>query len=524
MGRTGSSAVLFALAWCAVAANSIYFPQQSEAEEATEQVRAVADPLALEAEPPTNGTQPGQAIQFSEEDGQPDVFVPAASLWLSQLDNIIARGVLQFAVDLDRTLWAAGGGRGAASGAGAVFSPLSVVGALALVLLGAGGRTHTEVATLLGLTTGVDLSGARADLFHEHFGRQLSRLVARPGVDTSTEVALASAIFLQRDFPLLRQFVAYAREVYRSEVLNLDFRLQPTLAQKAINDWVENKTRCKIRDFLPFPPLPETRIIIGSAIYFNGAWQVPFPLTHSMKRPFYVTGGYKGVVTPQDEVLEVTLMTNAADLPYATDSSLGCSILGLPYRGGEAVMYLVLPDKMGYQALRELEDRLDAPTLEHLIASTNTTPVILAVPRMSLEASTSLKDHLETMGVKTLFDQHAANLSGLSPGIRVQVENPDADNQTSADETFTVGPGLYVDDVLHKVQVEVTETGTVAAAATALSITRDGSRPVFRADHPFLFFIHHRATRLVMFWGRVIRPTPHTVRQVPQPADAAANS
>lgn len=513
MAASLGGAVILAMAWCAVAAdNPIYFPQQSETEE---QLRAVPEPVALAAveAPAANGTQPGHAIQFSEDDGQPDVFVPAASLWKSQLDNIIARGVMQFAVDLDRALWAAGSG-----GAGAVFSPLSVVGALALVMLGAGGQTHTEVATLLGLTAGVDLSGARSDLFHERLGRQLSRLIARPGVDTSTEVALASAVFLQRDFPLRRQFVAFAREVYRSEVLNLDFRLEPTLAQKAINDWVENKTRGKIRDFIPFPPLPETRIIIGSAIYFNGAWQVPFPLTHSMKRPFYVTGGYKGIVSPQDEVLEVTLMTNAADLPYATDSTLGCSILGLPYRGGEAVMYLVLPDKMGYEALRELEEKLDAPTIEHLIASTNTTPVILAVPRMSLEASTSLKDHLEAMGVKSLFDPRAANLSGLSPGITVQVQNPDAENSTG--EAFTVGPGLYVDDVLHKVQVEVTETGTVAAAATALSITRDGSRPVFRADHPFLFFIHHRATRLVMFWGRVIRPTPHTVRQAPQPQPA----
>ena len=52
-----------------------------------------------------------------------------------------------------------------------------------------------------------------------------------------------------------------------------------------------------------------------------------------------------------------------------------------------------------------------------------------------------------------------------------------------------------------------------AAAATAVVINTLGMRPlesepkVFRADHPFLFFIQERKTGEILFMGRVMDPT-----------------
>jgi serpin B len=61
--------------------------------------------------------------------------------------------------------------------------------------------------------------------------------------------------------------------------------------------------------------------------------------------------------------------------------------------------------------------------------------------------------------------------------------------------------------------VEVNEEGTEAAAATAVGMvlsTGLGSRPpepkVFKADHPFLFFIWDRKASTVFFCGRVVDP------------------
>lgn len=81
-------------------------------------------------------------------------------------------------------------------------------------------------------------------------------------------------------------------------------------------------------------------------------------------------------------------------------------------------------------------------------------------------------------------------------------------NEQSTDNHYQ-NPGLYADQVIHKVYIDITETGTEAAASTSVSLTRDGSKVTFRADVPFLFFIRHEDTKTVLFWGSVNLPTPH---------------
>ncbi|MEO8800645.1 MAG: serpin family protein, partial [Polyangiaceae bacterium] len=62
-----------------------------------------------------------------------------------------------------------------------------------------------------------------------------------------------------------------------------------------------------------------------------------------------------------------------------------------------------------------------------------------------------------------------------------------------------------------KAMIEVDETGTVAAAVTAVMSVGGGppsaSPPVFRADHPFLFFLRDKTTGAVLFAGRVVDPS-----------------
>jgi len=70
-------------------------------------------------------------------------------------------------------------------------------------------------------------------------------------------------------------------------------------------------------------------------------------------------------------------------------------------------------------------------------------------------------------------------------------------------------PGSYIGDILHKVEVVINEVGTVASAATAVTITR-GGQSTFNINKPFLFFIHHVKSDTVVFWGSVNKPTPYS--------------
>lgn len=72
-----------------------------------------------------------------------------------------------------------------------------------------------------------------------------------------------------------------------------------------------------------------------------------------------------------------------------------------------------------------------------------------------------------------------------------------------------VNPGLYATDVLHKVEMDVTEKGTEAAASTAVILRRDGNQKKLVANRPFMFFIRHDPTKLILFWGTVNVPTPN---------------
>lgn len=78
-----------------------------------------------------------------------------------------------------------------------IFSPLSLVGTLAMVLLGSAGMTFDEVARILGLEAGVDISG-HSEIVHQMFGMLLDSVDARSN-SLGPQVTMANGIFVQVD-------------------------------------------------------------------------------------------------------------------------------------------------------------------------------------------------------------------------------------------------------------------------------------------------------------------------------------
>jgi serine protease inhibitor len=209
--------------------------------------------------------------------------------------------------------------------------------------------------------------------------------------------------------------------------------------------------------------------------------------------------------------------------------------------------------------------------LKGLADSATERTVIVAVPRMQLESTTYLKTALKILGIHTLFDPYEADLSQISDHRTsesfmttdsleeknmTQEQNTSTDdilattdqypehttmntnasidemskkpiyqtdsvkqmaskhirvNSVNSDSKINKNPGLYADSIIHKVTIDVTESGTEAAAATVVSVTRDGSHKVVRFERPFLFFIRHEETGAVLFWGTVVKPTPNRI-------------
>lgn len=68
-------------------------------------------------------------------------------------------------------------------------------------------------------------------------------------------------------------------------------------------------------------------------------------------------------------------------------------------------------------------------------------------------------------------------------------------------------PELFVDEVIHKVDLRINEKGTEGGAATVTYLSRTGTDVVFRVEAPFMFLIRHEDTKLPIFYGTVYEPT-----------------
>jgi serpin B len=110
--------------------------------------------------------------------------------------------------------------------------------------------------------------------------------------------------------------------------------------------------------------------------------------------------------------------------------------------------------------------------------------VRVSFPKFKIKGDYDLVPSFKSLGLTDAFDTDA-NFSKIS------------------------SQGVLIDQIKHKAVVEVDETGTVAAAVTAVSVALSGmpEEPLsFKVDRPFLFFLVDNETGTILFMGRVSDP------------------
>lgn len=514
----------------------------------------------------------------SSEQNVPPLGTILPTKWRDHVVNIISTGVTKFTLDMDNVLDTGSLG----NRENLLFSPISLTVTLAMVLLASSGRTFEEVAKILGLESGVDISN-HSEMVHQMFGFLIQQFDMEYLLDNNApQCKVAFGIFVEDGYPIRPQFKSVSEKVYKSDVVNVDFSNQSRIAQIMINNWAEEKTMGKIKDLLSEPPSPLTELIIASALYFSGEWNQHFSEGSTTRRPFKIEA---------DETVYVDLMYNGGSFPYYEDKELGLKIIAFPYKGLKISMYALLPSEEGAAALKEMKSRLTPEIIDELISKMKNSSCIIGYPRMELSSTLKLQSAMEALGLRSLFDSSAADLSILSPGRGHKDNHPDPsfissrtydpynypyghplddrsnpqsrnhdnygykyrtqnytveqwkngynlrflprskrdvrpiDNEfidflnSQRFPTFgvdelrnsagTSNPGLFADDVLHKVVMTVNEKGTEAAAVTSILLDRTGDYKRFIANRPFLFFIRHDVAKLIWFWGSINRPTPY---------------
>jgi serpin B len=350
------------------------------------------------------------------------------------------------------------------------YSPYSISLALAMTYAGARGQTEQQMAQTLHFLPQGRLHPAlnRLDLELAQRGKD-----AKGKDGKGFRLNIANALWGQKGYQFLPEFLDLLAENYGSGLRLLDFKANPESSRVTINNWVSDRTEGRIKDLIPKGVIDKmTRLVLTNAIYFNAAWGTPFEKSQTQDGAFHLQNG---------DQMTMPMMRQTTSLGYA--ESQNYQAVELPYDGRELSMVILLPKAGQFEAF---ESALDAGQVNAILKNLKQRQVALSMPRFKIESEFSLAETLAAMGMPVAFSSQA-DFSGMD-GTRK----------------------LSISDVVHKAFVSVDESGTEAAAATAV-VMRETSvmpeQPVeVTVDRPFIFVIRDIQTGAILFVGRVVNP------------------
>ena len=343
-------------------------------------------------------------------------------------------------------------------------SPLSVSLALAMTYNGASGETKTEMENAMrvsGITP--------AQINHSH----QSLVTALKSSDPDVALEIANAIYYQKGFAIESNFVNINHKYYDAEVNSLNFGV-PEEALKIVNGWVALKTHDKIPVILEQIDGGVTMILLN-AVYFNGIWKSKFNEKETHNLQFTLSDG---------TFKETPMMQQESSLEYASNELF--SAVNLPYGNGQFQMTVILPNLK--KTSKDVISELNTENWSLWMKSFKTeNQIVVTMPRFKFSWDSELNKMLDQMGMKQAFVPGLANFDEISKEGQ-----------------------LYISSVIHKTYIDVNESGTEAAAVTAVMISTGESGPDYRkhfvVDRPFLFAITEKTTGAILFIGEITNP------------------
>jgi serpin B len=169
-------------------------------------------------------------------------------------------------------------------------------------------------------------------------------------------------------------------------------------------------------------------------------------------------------------------------IPGAYRSGPGFEAVALPYASSDVRLFAILPSP-GTSPLQALQK----VTVSKLVSSIGAADVDLKLPKFTVSFATALKPALVRLGMGLAFE----------PG---------------ADFTPLGSSKFYIGQVLHRTRMEVDEEGTVAAAATAVTMLATSAmhqkteKKMLVFDRPFALLLVEARTGAILFAGAIYDP------------------
>lgn len=337
------------------------------------------------------------------------------------------------------------------SGENAILSPYSVLTALAMTANGADGETRAQMEAAFGLS--ID---------------KLNAYLLTCAQNASEEFSSANAIWLRDGLEVSESFLQTDRDYYASDVHTAAFDEETC---RAINEFVKKNTQGRIEKILE-EINPNAVMYLVNALAFTAKWNAEYTTDDVRPETFHGADG--------DVQAELMYST---EHQYLSDENTTGFLKS--YRNTRFCYVALLPAEG--TSLDDYIASLTGEKLNALMQNVSNERVNAVMPKFKAEYSTELSTALQAMGMTDAFGDKA-DFSRMSP---------------QAQES-----GLCIGSVLHKTFLQVNETGTEAAAATAVEVMESTAiqpqKPkTVRVDRPFVCGIYDTESQTFLFLGAV---------------------
>ena len=325
-----------------------------------------------------------------------------------------------------------------------LISPLSVYQIISLLSNGANGTTQQEI--LQTLLIDANISDDTLDSLNSNNEKFIN------DAKNSEKLKIANAILT--NIELLNSFINIGQQ-YDSYVAKLE-------GVEQVNNWCHKHTNGKITKILDSLS-PDCQIVLLNAIYFNSDWENQFKEKNTDKRNFK---------NADKSISKVNMMYQTLSyINYYEDEKI--QMIELPYKDNYNLsMIIILPREDKYSSSYDYleKENIDFTKLVNNLSKVE--EVYFHFPRFEFEYSIQLKDVLKDINMVSAFTTNA-DFSNINKTIP-----------------------LFVSKVIQRTYIKVIETGTEAAAVTAIDMEMSPAPPEVTYDmnvnHSFIYMIRDK--------------------------------
>jgi len=352
-----------------------------------------------------------------------------------------------------------------------LYSPYSLYQALTMVYGGARGDTASQIREVLHYP----ISDEELHRLSNALNIALSSQPEGSAEDDKAfTLQIANALWAMQNGHIEQSYLDLLSENYAVGMRTVDFA-QSQQAADLINQWAQEQTNNKIKEIAnPDMFNVNTRLALTNAVYFKGAWRLPFEEANTHKQNFTLLNGEK---------VEVDMMRISTEEFRALKNDQ-IQMVELGYANSPMVMDLIAPVNGNWEAFSQT---LTAGLLDDYLEQLSSFRVDLSLPKFKIETpEMDLINPMQDLGVIDLFGMNA-DLSGM-----------------------TGDKSLLISTLVQKAFIDVNEAGTEAAAVTIAVAQEKGMispEPItITFDSPFLFLIRDRETGAILFIGQLLQP------------------